>query len=302
MGTLTEGTFIEGTNYPHDFDPAEIWEEISGGESLTKGRDKVSNIIHPCIRIAHRILSCTIFARKEPGQINTAELFFIWCMTRKRGPKPDFASFFYHKCHATRSHAKGDICFGGLITVLASGLGIPLSPPFSPIETSVSLDLDALIRMRQIRSKPPAPIVWLHSPDSTPYLTFPNPRVARFDHLDRNTWRIPRTIVPSEPAQEDEPVQEDTQMGEGDVCLHFKSCHHYMFQMIFFPVLTPLYSRLNRTPLSCSIFASSKRFRTVRLHRFGSISTVVETFPLPTIRYSHLFLPFSLSIEDNAYF
>ncbi|CAI9279123.1 unnamed protein product [Lactuca saligna] len=112
---------------PIEFNHETFWTEITGGIFLCVGLDKATSIIHPCLRIAHHILVCMVFARKEAGQVTKNELFFLWCMTRcERPPIPDFASFFFHKCTHMISKTSGDICIGGFVTLLARGLDIEL--------------------------------------------------------------------------------------------------------------------------------------------------------------------------------
>ncbi|KAI3766999.1 hypothetical protein L2E82_17080 [Cichorium intybus] len=81
-------------------------------ESYTSSRSKATDIIHPCIRLAHRILVCTIFAHKEVGQVGKWELYFLWCMTRAVPSIPDFASFFLQRDFHLVSFTGSDTIFG----------------------------------------------------------------------------------------------------------------------------------------------------------------------------------------------
>lgn len=294
MGTPTEGTFPEGVDYPSEINFLTMWTQISGITSFATGKDKVLSIIHPCFRIAHRILSCTIFARKEAGQILVVELFFLWCMTRHDGPKPDFASFFYHKCITTRSKPSGEICFGGLITIITSELGVSLSDFHDPVADSIFLDLSALTRMRQICPRSFTQFVWLHSPIpfltsfslmpglgtltiTTPPLGDPHvlfSLVHQWRRMSRKTsrWMIhPCNLL---------------------ISGHRPHSHHHISRMTFSHALTTLYSRPHRIPRICSTFVHSRRSRTVRLLRFGSTTAGVGTFRPLITRYSRFFLPF----------
>ncbi|CAI9288876.1 unnamed protein product [Lactuca saligna] len=106
-----------------EFNHKTFWTQITGGIFSCAGRDKATSIIHPCLHIAHRILVCIVFARKEAGQVTKTELLFLWCMTRRANPPiPDFASFFFHKCALMRTKTSSDICIWGFVTLLARGL------------------------------------------------------------------------------------------------------------------------------------------------------------------------------------
>lgn len=214
MGTPARGNHchihscaVEGYN------ENEFWQRISG---LDDFRPKSAHIIHPCLRLAHRILCCTIFARTECSQITKLELFFLWCMTSRDADFiPDFASHFLHKCISTRDTrtAPGDICFGGLFTVMLSAPEISqslTSPPWTIAVGPTRLDLAALGRMSMISPRPPGRFIWYHSIPREPYLYLPDARIAEFRPLRPFTWRLTPHLPEDDVVNEgDAPMEEN---------------------------------------------------------------------------------------------
>lgn len=147
--------------YPSEFKKDIFWDQIKHETSFILGWDRVNRIIHPCLRLAYRILFCLIFARWEVSQITKTELFFLWCMIREDDPRLKFSSYFFQKCFETRARPTGDIYFGGLITIIANGLNHCItSPPYSPLHDSSLLDIPCLINMFQISPHSPNCYYW----------------------------------------------------------------------------------------------------------------------------------------------
>lgn len=92
MGLPSTTTFVAFDSLPPEFNHDNFWTKITGGIFSYADRDKATSFIQPCLHIAHRILVCTVFTRKEAGKVTNIELFFLWCMTRCDNPPiPDFA-------------------------------------------------------------------------------------------------------------------------------------------------------------------------------------------------------------------
>ncbi|CAI9262718.1 unnamed protein product [Lactuca saligna] len=72
----SSNTFESFDSLHAEFNYETFWTEITGGIFSCAGRNKSTSIVHPCLRIAHRILVCTVFARKEAGQVTKMEIFF----------------------------------------------------------------------------------------------------------------------------------------------------------------------------------------------------------------------------------
>ncbi|CAI9277324.1 unnamed protein product [Lactuca saligna] len=129
----SSNTFVDFDSLPPKFNHKNFWIEITSGFFSCAGHNIATSIIHPCLRIAHRILMCTIFSHKEVVQVTKIEIFFLWCMTRHENPSIlDFASFFFYKCALMKTKATGDICIGVFVTLLAQDLDIKLLDDYSP--------------------------------------------------------------------------------------------------------------------------------------------------------------------------
>ncbi|CAI9285972.1 unnamed protein product [Lactuca saligna] len=158
---------------PAEFNHEKFWTEITGGIFSCAGRDKATSIIHPCLRIAHRILVCV-----------------------KRPPIPDFASFFFHKCAHMRSKTSSDIYIGGFVTLLARSLDIELPDEFQPVDNKNILDERALINIHHIHRRNRSNFTWF-CPQGVGYLVLPDPRVTNFTFHDCTQWILARTITQS---------------------------------------------------------------------------------------------------------
>ncbi|CAI9288965.1 unnamed protein product [Lactuca saligna] len=204
MGAPVDNLYYQQDPWPGNFNEHYFWQQITNEPQYSSSSSKASSIIHPCLRLAHRVLTCTIFARSEVGQISKAELFFLWCMTRENGPRPDFASFFFTKCYNLTTMDKGDIFIGGLITLIASRppLQLHLSTlPFEKASGPSSLDGNALRRMQLIRDSVVGPM-WIL--DNQPYLILPHEYIESFEPTDPDQWIIPSDYPPPVDDEDDQ--------------------------------------------------------------------------------------------------
>ncbi|CAI9297302.1 unnamed protein product [Lactuca saligna] len=204
MGAPVDNLYYQQDPWPGNFNEHYFWQQIINEPQYSSSSSKASSIIHPCLRLAHRVLTCTIFSRSEVGQISKAELFFLWCMTRENGPRPDFASFFFTKCYNLTTMDKGDIFIGGLITLIASRppLQLHLSTlPFKKASGSSSLDGNALRRMQLILDSVVGPM-WIL--DNQPYLILPHEYIGSFEPTDPDQWIIPSDYTPPVDDEDDQ--------------------------------------------------------------------------------------------------
>ncbi|CAI9259207.1 unnamed protein product [Lactuca saligna] len=184
IGTLVDNLYYQQDPWPGNFNGHHFWHQITDEPQYSSYSSKASSIIHPCLHLAHRVLTCTIFFRSEVGQISKAELFFLWCMTRENGPRPDFASFFFTKCYNLMTMDKGDIFIRGLITLIASRTLLQLHLSTLPFEKAFgpsSLNGHTLRRMQIIRDLVNGPIWNL---DNQPYLILPHKYIGCFEPTD----------------------------------------------------------------------------------------------------------------------
>ncbi|CAI9270798.1 unnamed protein product [Lactuca saligna] len=161
MGTPVESLYYQQDPWPGNFNEHHFWQQITNEPQYSPASSKASSIIHSCLRLAHRVLTCTIFARSTVGKISKAKLFFLWCMTRENGPQLDFASFFFTKCYNLTTMDKGDIFIGGLITLIASRPPVQLhlsTLPFEKASGPSSLDGHALRQMQLVQDSVVGPM------------------------------------------------------------------------------------------------------------------------------------------------
>ncbi|KAL4570160.1 hypothetical protein LXL04_025811 [Taraxacum kok-saghyz] len=108
MGCPTTGLVSHGQEDPaHGIEAVRLWETLTGNQGFYPNRNKAADILSPHFRVAHRILSSSIFSRLEPGSIFSSELFFLWCMTQRDGLRPCFASYFLEKCSSINKQHSG---------------------------------------------------------------------------------------------------------------------------------------------------------------------------------------------------
>ncbi|CAI9271848.1 unnamed protein product [Lactuca saligna] len=196
LGLPSSNTFTTFDSLPAEFNHETFWKKkITGGIFSCFIRDTANSIIHLCLLIAHRIFVCTVFARKEVGQVTNIEVFFLWCMTRCENPlTPNFALFFFYKCALMKTKASGDICIGGFFTLLARGLDIDLPDDHTPIDNKILLDECVLTNMHHIRHRNGVGFTWFFL-QGVEYLILPDPRVSHFTFHDHIQRRLERSIT-----------------------------------------------------------------------------------------------------------
>ncbi|KAL4581118.1 hypothetical protein LXL04_017327 [Taraxacum kok-saghyz] len=189
MGCPTTGLVSHGQEDPaHVIEAVRLWETLIGNQGFYPNRSKAADILSPHFRVAHRILSSSIFGRIEPGSIFNSELFILWCMTQQDDPRPCFVSYFLEKCSSINKQHSGDIYIGGLITALGLRLGLQFyNPPYPPVPGPHLLNLSALKRMGAIRDFGDGTYVWIRS-DPVRHYVLPCARVSTLSPHDPATW------------------------------------------------------------------------------------------------------------------
>ncbi|CAI9275491.1 unnamed protein product [Lactuca saligna] len=189
----------------------EFWTQITSLPKFNPSRQKDPFIMHPCWRIAHRILSTSIFARHEPGQINTVELYFLYCMSRHRWSLTDFTTFFLDKCDSLRTKTTGDICIGGLITLIGLGMGLQFpASEYVPVDDPPLYLLDCITLMRMELILPHPNLLghfsWLNHVKDPVYI-LPNPSLSTFTTNDHETWFLPQDLPDDDDAAADDDMR-----------------------------------------------------------------------------------------------
>ena len=222
---------------------ANFWMQISGLPTFNPSRQRAKHIVHPCWRIAHRVLTTSIFGRLEPGQINRCELFFLRSM--RRALPLSFSGFFLDKCDSIRQRSSGEIFIGGLITIIGRAVGLDFpAPEYIPVDTPPNflLDCDTLIRMEMLLDRGTRTYNWLDS-DKAPVYILPSWIGSSFDTDDPDTWLPPDQLTQAgvfpefgddegddADEQEEEDEEEDDEMPEAEDHFDQPSMQQPMFQ------------------------------------------------------------------------
>ena len=85
------------------------------------------HITNPCIRVAQRLLACSLFARNDSlNVLRLSELYFLSYMLD--GVPLDRASFLTRQLHSAAISTKGRIVIDKIVTTIAIFLGIEPNP------------------------------------------------------------------------------------------------------------------------------------------------------------------------------
>lgn len=109
-------------NFNHD----SFWKLITLEEHYTAGTSKASAIRNPVLRLCHRGISNSIFARSDSGSINSTEIFLLYSLLRgKLIHLNQYVPLYWERVARNNT---GTICCGGHITAICSFFDIELNP------------------------------------------------------------------------------------------------------------------------------------------------------------------------------
>jgi len=112
---------------PREFNSNAFWSELSGSVRYSTSSSKCTHIRKPSIRVAQRILACSLFARDDSlNVLRLSELYFLSSMLD--GVQLDPGSFLARRLHSAAVNAKGVILIGGIMTTIARYLGVEPNP------------------------------------------------------------------------------------------------------------------------------------------------------------------------------
>ena len=108
-----------------------FWNRISSLPTYTPPGAKGSSIRHPYMRIAHKILTSTIFGRSDSGTVLNQELFFLHGMVNNHHNDVSMngGAFIAYKLLKTANTDIGEICCGGLITHMITASSLQIAIP-----------------------------------------------------------------------------------------------------------------------------------------------------------------------------
>jgi len=97
--------------------------ELSGSVRYSTSSLKCTHNRNPCIRVAQRILACSLYAWDDSMNVlRLSELCFLSCMLD--GDQFELDSFVARQLHSAAISTKGQIVIGGMITTIARFLGV----------------------------------------------------------------------------------------------------------------------------------------------------------------------------------
>ncbi|KAL4557200.1 hypothetical protein LXL04_035372 [Taraxacum kok-saghyz] len=172
IGAPTENAFGPNDSVP-DYEPLAFWIQITGQNTYDASRARASLIIHPVLRVVHRIIASIIYPRDARSTVNSGELKLLYCMTHPSDRRPHFGSWLSHKLAIIGGYTSGTIMCGGVITMLMCSDPVGAFPAnYDDLERlpgSPYLDQDAYIACRLYR-KVNDGVTWLMGADHTPQL------------------------------------------------------------------------------------------------------------------------------------
>ncbi|KAL4575945.1 hypothetical protein LXL04_012032 [Taraxacum kok-saghyz] len=127
IGAPTDNAFGLNDSVP-DYEPLAFWTQITGQPNYDASRARASHIIHPVLRVAHRIIASIIYPRDERSTVNSGELKLLYCMTHPSDRRPHFGSWLSHKLAIIGGQSSGTIMCGGVITMLMCSAPIRAFP------------------------------------------------------------------------------------------------------------------------------------------------------------------------------
>lgn len=150
----------------------DFWSQITSLNTFNSSIQRAKHIVHPCWRIAHRVLTTSICDRLEPGQINRCELFFLDNVSHRRGP--NFSTFFLDKYDVVRQRTSGEIYIREIIIIIGRSVSLDFpAPNYISVDSrqpNFLLDCDTLKRMDMLEDRGNDIYSWLDGDKHAVYI------------------------------------------------------------------------------------------------------------------------------------
>jgi hypothetical protein len=99
---------------------------------------------HPCLRLAHKVVRMAWFGQSELNKVPHLDLEAVWSMTPRCTLVRDWRALFLACCRKCQSDKPHKITIGGMVSLLAVYMGIPLPDDSERLTSLYTYDLKQL--------------------------------------------------------------------------------------------------------------------------------------------------------------
>ncbi|CAI9298928.1 unnamed protein product [Lactuca saligna] len=139
-----------------------FWRSISCEYEYQSGTAKASSIIHPVLKVAHRIIASLLFPQEEISKANKNELEVFWCMINKPVEVPHFGCWVIQKMLRSAMSNGGQLHCGGMVSIIAEHLGLHLpNNPTNIVMGCTCLSIDVMETMHLFHRLPTGDVHWI---------------------------------------------------------------------------------------------------------------------------------------------
>ncbi|CAI9283412.1 unnamed protein product [Lactuca saligna] len=117
---------------------------------------KASSLIHPVMKVVHRIVASLVVPRKERSTISALELKILYAMAHPDDNLiPHYGSFLCNKFTFLSTSRSGKITCGGIVSLLAKSapVRVPYPETHQPLPDETYLTTGVLESMRMFREE-----------------------------------------------------------------------------------------------------------------------------------------------------
>ena len=193
------------------YNDASFWCQITGERHYQPSRAKASSIIHPVLRVTHRIIASIIFPREERSTVNSTELKLLYAMLQPFRGRPYFGSWVLDKLQVLATSKKGQLHCGGMVTFIAKLAGVPLPGNLEYLPGCTYLTVEQYRSFQMFRVVNGG-FNWTAGPHHDPQIlvTEDNKQILNLDEPIRFTdWLLSHVLNPTDEAEEEEQENEE---------------------------------------------------------------------------------------------
>ncbi|CAI9271040.1 unnamed protein product [Lactuca saligna] len=209
VGAPTENTFGPTDPIQGYFDLT-WWTQLTRLHPYVSSAAKASSLIHPMMKVVHRIIASLVPPREERSTISALELKILYAMTHPENNLiPHHGRFLCHKLIRLSTSRSGKIVCGGIVSMLAKSAQIraPYPGPHQPLSGEPYLTTTVLESMRLFRSADDGTHHWTVGQNHDPKLFITPDNKGILDLRDPNhmtDWQITPYLFPNSFSEEEE--------------------------------------------------------------------------------------------------